>query len=476
MSMDENPLSQAEAKQWLKPFGSLSINFDEQFKLLVSDLISLIREHGINKLHPDLTKGPEEYLKFVGFVHEGWKIAQRLIIEKLIEGIEEIKRLEIEKKSAHQSKNRALKDEIIDHIESIGLQNFLLRRFIDAIAWSMLKCEHSTIRRLSNKGATDNMSIATLKEGLEYADSVNKDPLMMALVTDATTFIHTCDIITVNPIKATQFIELKSGDKNFEMSKAAQFAVKSKCEKFSELYTSDLSDKDKKHFERSKRQLDRADTIIGVINTGKGKDHNTGATVTISEIESAPESYAKTMSELYKKLNDNRKGVIGTIDECLHVGIYTDRKLAITHFNSWMRANNCTSKIYNILDFIKNPHCRPLPILNLSTKFLNEIASDKTIVVMCLNIQKLIEKSNELYPDFLYLETKEESKRALEGYYQFLSLNGLALGYNLGEAKGFIGKGLADRVIFDFIKPLSAIKMQYETMNSAIEKIMSANT
>lgn len=476
MSMDENPLSQAEAKRWLEPFGSLSINFDEPFKKLVIDLIFLIREHGINKLNPDLKKGPDEYLKFVGFVHEGWKSAQRLIIERLIEGIEEIKRLEIKKKSAHQSKNKALKNEIIDNIESIGLQNFLLRRFIDAIAWSMLKFEHSTIRRLSSKGATDNMSIATLKEGLEYADSANKDPLTMALITDATTFIHTCDIITVNPTKGTQFIELKSGDKNFEMSKAAQFAVKSKCEKFSELYTSDLTDKDKKHFERSKRQLDRADTIIGVINTGKGKDHNTGATVTISEVESAPESYAKTMSELYKKLNDNRKGVIASIDECLHVGIYTDRNLAITHFNNWMRTNNCTSKIYNILDFIKNPHCRPLPILDLSTKFLNEIASDKTIVVMCLNIQKLIEKSDELYPGFLYLETKEESKLALEGYYQFLSLNGLALGYKLGEAKGFIGKGLADRIIFDFIKPLSSIKMHYETMNSAIEKIMAANT
>jgi hypothetical protein len=74
------------------------------------------------------------------------------------------------------------------------------------------------------------------------------------------------------------------------------------------------------------------------------------------------------------------------------------------------------------------------------------------------------------------LETKEESKRALEGYYQFLSLNGLALGYKLGEAKGFIGKGLADRILFDFIKPLSTIKMQYETMKSAIEEIMAANT
>ncbi|WP_439852365.1 hypothetical protein [Pseudomonas syringae] len=255
MSTDEPTLSQAEAKQWLKPFGSLSLNFDEKFKSLVSNLITLIREHGINKLNPDLSKGPEEYLKFVGFVHEGWKDAQRLIIEKLIESIDELKSLEIEKRSAHQSKNKALKDEIVDRIESIELQNFLLRRFIDAIAWSMLKCEHSTIRRLSNKGATDNMSVATLKEGLEYVNSVNEDPLTIALVTDATTFIHTCDIITFNPKKGTHFIELKSGDKNYEMSKAAQFAVKSKCEKFSELYTSDLSDKDKKHFERSRRQL-----------------------------------------------------------------------------------------------------------------------------------------------------------------------------------------------------------------------------
>ncbi|WP_439852364.1 hypothetical protein [Pseudomonas syringae] len=101
---------------------------------------------------------------------------------------------------------------------------------------------------------------------------------------------------------------------------------------------------------------------------------------------------------------------------------------------------------------------------------------DKTIVVMCLNIQKLIEKGNEIYPDFLYLESKEESKRALEGYYQFLSLDGLALAYRIGDVKGFIGKGQADRIIFDFIKPLSAIKIQYETMKSAIEQIKAAST
>jgi hypothetical protein len=58
----------------------------EDFKNQIKELLFLVREYGISKLKPDIKK-PEEVLEFANYVHEGWKKAQKIICDSLIQKI-----------------------------------------------------------------------------------------------------------------------------------------------------------------------------------------------------------------------------------------------------------------------------------------------------------------------------------------------------------------------------------------------------
>ena len=458
--------SESEIRERMLVFGPLGPYLDAEFSDLLSELLYLLREYGIGKLQPD-PGNSEQFFEFVGYVHEGWKQAHSKIASRLSNYIDEIEKLEKEKKLHHAARRTDEKKSCIRDIEVIKVRMVILRRFYDSIAWMFLRGEHSSIRRFVSSGGVDNLSRKNIEEAEAYLESANGDPLTIAISSDMTTFIHTGDVLQFNAKKGVALIELKSGDKNMELYKAANFAVASDCPHFMELYTSDLNEKDSKHFHRARKQIDRANNIVQVINNGTGKDNNTGDTVSTPEPTIQPESYSDVIVRLYKSLSEEKTWALDVVDECLYVGVYSDRKMAMVGFNSWIDGLGCSDKAYNILSFLKDPLVRPLPYFDLPTDLLDKILRDEVIVALCLDIPALIYASNKRHPNLLSLMSKTESAPLLKGWLVPLSHDGQVVKFSLGEHEGWMGSGLLARIIFDFQRPLNVVEQQFSVAYDA---------
>jgi len=446
----ENSIPDLDAKipaNRLKPFITLEKYLDDDFKKFVNRLTFLIREHGITKV-PKPLRNPKKFKKFIGSVHEGWKKAHLAITEILLE------KLAIWE-SLKDSKGDSDAKRLIIEIR-------ILRRIYDSIAWAMLDNEHSTIRRLSVRGGQNNFSAKNIRDAALEIDELNKDPQKIAISSDITSFVHIGDILVLDKLKGiTTFVELKSGDKNFSLSQAATFAVDSGCALFEELTKSAMPQKDKKHFDRLKKQYARASSVVEVIKNEKGIDHNTGMKVNIHSLENEVQLYSQVIVACYKDLNSSKTWSIATVDGCLHVGVYSDTELAFVAFNTWIDGIGCTSPIYNLTDSFFDPTVRPFFSLDLPLELLRKVFNGEVTIILCLDLRAFIEVGNKMYPELLYLGTKKESAETTQKPYVFALLDGRVIKAKTKGDDLTMGHGIIDRIIFDLQRPKTAIENLY---------------
>ncbi|EIM2855679.1 hypothetical protein LMW84_002749, partial [Escherichia coli] len=225
-----------------RPFINIWEHLPSEFNELIKTLMVLIRQ-GEN-----VGAQQRELDSIENFKHllSGWKRAQRIIADELIIRLSQIKDLELEKNCAHSKKDYETKKKCIRNIERTRLEIRILRRCIDSIVWAIFRNEHSSIRRLPINRNTDNLTIFNIHDSMVVADEINADPMAIAVITDITTFVHTGDLLALIPQQGITLIEIKSGKKNIEFSKAAMFSVQSKCLHFDEIYRKDLDKNDLK--------------------------------------------------------------------------------------------------------------------------------------------------------------------------------------------------------------------------------------
>lgn len=121
----------------MERFFRIGLMIGDDSKKLAVKLVHLIRGHGIYKLKP--SKGDKaNNLEFLSAVHDGWKLAQNLIIEKLIDNLKKIEALEKEKIRLHQLHFKPEKADVVKQIKKLRLENLIFRRFVDSIVWGIL--------------------------------------------------------------------------------------------------------------------------------------------------------------------------------------------------------------------------------------------------------------------------------------------------------------------------------------------------
>ncbi|MEE5145848.1 hypothetical protein V2J91_07095 [Pseudomonas alliivorans] len=467
-------LKNKEMMEKYRPFQSIGRSLSPEFEKLSAELLFLIREHGINKIKPE-QGNKEQFKEFATAVHEGWKLAQQKIIEEIILRLESIGTLESRKKEQHQNKQKDEKEQTIREINRAKREILVLRRFIDSIVWTMLKFEHSTIRRLPLKGGVDNLSIASILQAKDVIDEMNTDGGTIAISSDITTFVHTGDILRLSLNDGFKFIELKSGKKNIEFSEAAQFSHEVKCPHFDEAFTKDFNDTDKKHYSRTKKQLERAKAIVETIETGKGIDQFYNAPLTIEETSLSPEFYSEAIVKCREEITEDKPWSITVVDSCLYIGVYSKAEMGFVGFNAWMDGMECKSPIYNLTDSFQDALSRPLPSLDLPTKLLEEILNGSIIIVVCLDYRAFFNFANKLYPGLFFLSKPDEKiTRMVEDF----KIDGQFITCNTNNGKMFLGGGLITRMIFDLHRPKNIIEMQYRSSelfdDSAIKQARKA--
>lgn len=439
----------------MRAFVRIGFYLTDEFKDLSEELMPLVREYGRTKA--PLESDRSNIHSYMSAVHEGWKCAQNLILDRLIHNFYELGLLNEDKIKFHKLKDRAQKSECIRLIDLITLENLILRKYIDAIVWAVLDCEHSSIRRLPMRGGSDNLSLQSLLYIREALIPMNEDPLVIALASDLTTFIHSGDVVRRRVGSGVEILELKKGSKNTDISKGAKFSVESQCPHFDEIFLSGLTEKDKQHYFRAKKQIKRMADVVNTINTGEGVDGLTGMPLRISQINTVPEYFSDVVNQCIEALTEEKPWSIQVVEDCVYIGAYFDPKMGFVGFNTWMDSMGCKSPIYNLTDSLSDPMAKPFAILDVATKNLNRILSGEILVVLCFDFKKFFELGNTVYPGFLKL-LDGNSKILPES--EFL-VDGKMIGFETEHGDVSLRNGTLVRVIFDFQRPSSIIKINY---------------
>ena len=95
----------------------MKVNFD----IVVSEILYYITTYGIDKFGPKIDiKSAKSKIKFIGFCHEGFALAQKMIVHYILECEEAIEQLKLELKKVRQ--NRLLEKEKVLKNDILGFQ------------------------------------------------------------------------------------------------------------------------------------------------------------------------------------------------------------------------------------------------------------------------------------------------------------------------------------------------------------------
>lgn len=438
------------------PFISIGHQLDDEVKKTVIELLYLIREHGIKQLIPDLTK-PEEICTLAELVHDGWKKAHLIIAEELTKRLSRSDNLKKRRKKRYESENE--KREVEGGYHKNRIEIIVLRRMLDSIAWTMLKKEHSTIRRLQVPDSASNLSIRNIEDALPTASLWNEDSFTIAICSDMTTFVHIGDLLVYKYIEDRVFFaELKSGKKNMLLADAAHFSITENCDNFEGFLSENLEQTDLKHYNRIKRQLTRGNEVISTLNNEKGYDSHLNRDIKIHPVEIPVERYSDAIVNCCNEITDKKTWSISTVDDCLHIGVYSDCQQGYVAFNGWMEIIKCRSRVYNITDSFSLITALPFASLDLPTEILEKILKGTLIIVMCFDTGEFLRAANDKFPNFLKLGNSKKSRRDSQ-IADLLMHDGQFIESDSG---GVLGSGFIDRIIFDLQSPLNALTMIYQ--------------
>jgi hypothetical protein len=441
-----------------RPFARIARSLPDDLIEEAVDLLFLVREYGISKSSPPFATA-EAFLAFVAHVHDGWKIAQRRIATRLREALSRRADAKALAKSCRGRRDSAGESSAKLSITRLELEIKILRRTLDVILWSIVSGEHSTLRRLFVAGGAHSLSVKAIADAMPTAGDFNRDPHTIALCTDMLSQVHVGDLMVANRRTGEiTFVELKAGDKNYQICKAAEVAALASCAMFEGQFAQGLDPADTKHYERAKRQSSRNHTILNTIRNEGGTDPNTGAEVKITTLATPPELWCDRIMGCYQLLNENETWAIATIDKCVFVGVYSNQDIAFVGFKSWMAEIKCESPIYNLTDSFHIPSARPLGATFLSFELQTKILRGEILVIICLDIPKLIDLANEIRPGFLSLATRAVSGRARQFKMQMLEHQHHLVRVSNGTEWEFLGGGFRDRVVFDQQRPLQLIR------------------
>ena len=439
----------------------------EAFRELITELLTLVRAYGIRKvpLAQDADGKPafkdvEHREAFLGAVHEGWKLAQARILEGLRARLPLRAECEHRKAQAHRDHNAdalacAKRDLIVVNAEML-----VLRRFQDSICWTMLQGQHHIIRRLHLQGRMPEVTIQHIDDILPVLIDVNADPLVMALASDATTFVQVGDLVyrDLRAAPTVKLVEIKTGKKNVDLAKKARFAAASGCEHFEHFATENLNATDRKHYARVKRQVERSLSIEEILITGDGRDHRTGSHVITPASRKDPTHFAGELDKRCAEVVGDTTWALGVVDNCLYYGVYSDPRMLLA-FAGWVKELIQTpTRVVNLVHSFHDALVRPLPASFLSIEQIARVLRGEIIVVMTLDIDQWIRIGNErLGQERIFLETKRRSRQMLnktEGYV-LTQHDERLIGVRNEAQVHYLGEGVFDRLFFDFQTPTS---------------------
>ncbi len=423
---------------------------------------------GINSLtedqklrYPNLSKN--EFSAFIAKCHEGYKIAQKMLINEIMEYQGLLPKLKSDLKETRRKRDKITEEQLTANIQVINHRIRSFTHIADSIAWTMIGGEIHIARRFHiGENEIKQLSASNLKHAIETADEINKSLNHFALLSDLTSFIQLGDLLVKG--EAGNFvIELKEGIVNSNISDFLN-NLKTNNEVFDEQKLSGFDKGTVKQIKRVIRQQERMNRASNVIRHDKGLTPD-GRQIRVYTPQIHTEKYLRELHEMHLQL-DEKTWSYNVIDNCLLIGMYRDESLDkggpfIIEAMLKEKAKN-----YTIIDWQSITDNLSEPIFNkpLSPDFVIDVLTGRIKVIMGLDYDSLIDCFNNVGLKTRWL-TVIETKRHKTIDNAIFTVNDMAIEILTpnGESQ-LIGAGIITKILYDSIKPSNLAK-QFLNLN-----------
>jgi hypothetical protein len=454
---------------------------DKSIADLERDILNIyyyINEYGINSLGCEVSQeaitAKKEY--FIGKVHEGLQLAQDKIIEILLNINSESNQLKDQLKQANIDRNKSLIKGIKLKQQDLSNREHIFRKLADTIAWGYIVRDHTEARRLYIGRETDSIQNSDIENYSEFAKRfAGKSGFNFCLLTDITSFIQLGDAICSEPDVKNEtqhwsLVEIKSGKINRKLLNIIENNNFDAHETISYLT--------KKELEQGLRimeQYRRMSRSLSVIKDGKGIDAAGSNINVIDATHINVDYYTNVVNNLF----DTCKEVgwsIEVIDECLYLGLYDINipiKRAYYAFTEWMKEMDVRYPPTNFQSTFECPLCKPPFLIGIDKMNLADIALGKKIALSCLDFDKWFEIGNEMGLSCKWLSRSESNEYIKQNRIADLAkYNGKLIKTSHNGHSSMIGDAVPARIFFEFLRPISAMKLLKES-HIQMEKIIS---
>lgn len=448
----------------------------EEHKIKLREISDLAFSYGINAIFPHVKKNslPNTWSKeivklFTEKCHEGFKLAQTLIIEEVLfnQNLLRKKKIELKENRRLRDKEASIKTE---HVISV-IKNRLGAYFhiADGIAWQLINGEIHISRRLFIGETTKQLNSSNLDHAITVANEINQFPENFALISDLTHFVQIGDLLIRTP-ESIGITELKQGAVNEKIAKLVNKMSNPDCPiKVIEEEISTFDTNTIKQLDRVLRQQKRAFQAIEVINKDKGNDPKTGQKITVLTPKNLTSVYSHEFQKLLIKL-ESSKWAYDVLDRgCLHIGLYRDEGILLAPFLIKDILSKETEN-YVVVDFmsIAGNVSEPLFAKPISPNFIIDILVGDLKLIVGLNIDALIEIFKNTGFEVKLLSEKETMKfRQREKMKVIFIINKRAIQITNPQNKKsmIVGGGIISKILFDSIYPSNLAVTLLETLS-----------
>lgn len=411
---------------------------------------------GIETYEKEMANPNKEFiLRFIIKCHDGFKIAQKLLIEeiKYYQSILRTKREEI--KEARRKRLKEKEELLTLEIKVIEQRLHSFAHIADGIAWQLIGSQIHIARRLNIEEHTFKYLDSTnFDHTLEVAESINENPLAFALISDITGFVQIGDLL-IKHGPVTGIVELKEGKVNDQIAEFLE-DLKKKGESFDpKNLTVHFDENTIKQIQRVERQKVRAERAIEVINTDKGIDPVSGESISIGTPKRSTQTYFDILVKLQEDLK-KRVWAYNVVDTCLHIGMYRDLGIPMAQF-AIKHILESETKNFIIIDWlsITNNLSEPIFMKPFPPDFIVDFLSGKIKIIMGLNFDALINTFNVFGLKTRWLTEKEtillKQKSPRKGVLE-INKRGI-ISYISKDISVYIMGGTISKILYDNFLP-----------------------
>jgi len=439
----------------------------EEYRIKLKEIADYAFGHGISaigieqfKVGPPDTWDESIKTKFFTACHDGFKIAQRLLIieiKKYQSLLRETTSQLKEFRRQRDKENEKITDTKIKIIEQ-RLHNF--SHIADGIAWQLIGGQIHIARRFHiQEKSSKYLDSSNIEHAIQTAEEINKNPNDFALISDLTSFVQIGDLL-VRHDKIIGIMELKEGKINDQIKEFLDNLENAGKTVSDNELKEKFDDKTIKQLKRMQRQQERAVKATDVINNDKGIDPVSGGNIVVSTPTVFTEYYHEELSKLQDDLK-NKIWAYTCLETCLHIGMYRDEGIVMAGFAIEEILKEQTAN-YIIIDWLAITHNLSEPLFGkpFSPEFIIDVLTGKIKIIIGLDLDALIYTFNVFGLESRWLTEKETAKikqRAIREGMVIINKRGIAV--TLPDQKEvIISGGTISKILYDSIKPTSIAK------------------